>query len=192
MDPNQPVELPSDLVSIAKEPQLEAYVQARIIQFAIAFASRINPALAANIVERSAKETLASLPPPQRQSASQDARDLQLVFRHDCLYVATLGGMLGNSHVGGCCCVASVFVVLFMTTPSPHSRSLGCLDPQCVLCEHNPHRRCNVNFAPKYLVSDVLKAKCDAQIRVEIIDRLTGAPITEDLPDVHLEVGGDR
>ena len=68
-------------------------------------------------------------------------------------------------------------------------RSLGCLDPQCVLCEHNPHRRCNVNFAPKYLVNDVLKAKCDAPIRVEIIDRQTGVPLGEDIADVHLEVG---
>jgi hypothetical protein len=57
-----------------------------------------------------------------------------------------------------------------------------------VLCEHNPHRRCNVNFAPKYLVNDVLKAKCDAPIRVEIIDRQTGVPLGEDLADVHLEV----
>ena len=40
----------------------------------------------------------------------------------------------------------------------PHCRSLGCLDAQCVLCEHNPHRRCSVNFSPKYLVNDVLKA----------------------------------
>ena len=69
-----------------------------------------------------------------------------------------------------------------------HDRSLGCLDPQCVLCEHNPHRRCNVNFAPKYLVNDVLKAKCEAPIRVEIIDRSTGVPVGEDIPDVHLEV----
>ena len=67
-------------------------------------------------------------------------------------------------------------------------RSLGCLDPQCVLCEHNPHRRCNVNFAPKYLVNDVLKAKCDAPIRIEVIDRSTGVPLGEDIPDVHLEV----
>ena len=67
-------------------------------------------------------------------------------------------------------------------------RSLGCLDPQCVLCEHNPHRRCNVNFAPKYLVNDTLKAKCDAPIRIEVIDRSTGVPLGEDIPDLHLEV----
>lgn len=62
------------------------------------------------------------------------------------------------------------------------------MDPQCVLCEHNPHRRCNVNFAPKYLVNDILKAKCEAPIRVEIIDRTTGVPLGEDIPEVQLEV----
>jgi hypothetical protein len=47
-------------------------------------------------------------------------------------------------------------------------------------------------LAGKYLVNDVLKAKCDAPIRVEVIDRTTGQPVTEDLPDVSLEVGGAR
>jgi hypothetical protein len=72
------------------------------------------------------------------------------------------------------------------------NRSLGCLDPQCVLCEHNPHRRCNVNFAPKYLVNDILKAKCEAPIRVEIIDRATGVPVGEEIPDVQLEASLTR
>ena len=45
-----------------------------------------------------------------------------------------------------------------------------------------------MNFAPKYLVNDVLKAKCEAPIRVEIIDRATGVPLGEDIPDVQLEV----
>lgn len=57
-----------------------------------------------------------------------------------------------------------------------------------MLCEHNPHRRCSVNFAPKYLVNDLLKAKCEAPIRVEVIDRSTGVPLGEDISDVHLEV----
>ncbi|KAH7619140.1 hypothetical protein Ndes2526B_g06092 [Nannochloris sp. 'desiccata'] len=67
-------------------------------------------------------------------------------------------------------------------------QSLGCLDLQCVLCEHNPSRRCSVNFASKYLVNDTLHAKCDAPIRVEIIDRATGQPINEDIPGVSLEL----
>jgi len=85
-------------------------------------------------------------------------------------------------------------------TPSPHAplfhtrqktrdSSLGCLDPHCALCEHNPRRRCSVNFAPKYLVNDVLRAKCDAPIRVEVIDRATGLPAAAaDLAGVSLEV----
>ena len=68
-------------------------------------------------------------------------------------------------------------------------RSLGCVDPQCALCEHNPHRRCTVNFAPKYLVNDILKAKCEASIRVDIIDRATAAPVGDEARDIHLEVG---
>ena len=62
------------------------------------------------------------------------------------------------------------------------------MDPQCALCEHNPHRRCTVNFAPKYLVNDVLKAKCEASIRVDIIDRATAAPVGDEARDIHLEV----
>ncbi|CAL5229988.1 g13422 [Coccomyxa viridis] len=144
------VRLPPELQGAPGRP-LEEYVRARIIQFAGAFSRRVNPNLAPQIVQQAAAEAIASLPAPEYGRVAVENRDLQLVFRHDCL-------------------------------------SLGCLDPQCVLCEHNPHRRCNVNFAPKYLVNDVLKAKCDAPIRVEIIDRQTGVPLGEDIADVHLEM----
>jgi hypothetical protein len=130
---------------------VEDYVRARLIQFAMPFGRRVAPALPPNLLEQAAAQTIAMLPPPEYGPASVENRDLQLVFRHDCL-------------------------------------SLGCLDPQCVLCEHNPHRRCNVNFAPKYLVNDILKAKCEAPIRVEIIDRATGVPVGEEIPDVQLEM----
>ena len=49
--------------------------------------------------------------------------------------------------------------------------------PSCKLCKHNPSRRCAVNFDKKYLVNDVLKAKCQAVIRVEIVERTTNQPI---------------
>ena len=49
-----------------------------------------------------------------------------------------------------------------------------------------------MNFDKKYLVSDLLKAKCGATIRVELIDRTTGAVVEDDLPDVRLEVGPPR
>lgn len=130
---------------------LEEYTRSRVLQFAQAFASRLNPTVGPAVVQQAAVDCLASLPPPDYTGVALEQRDLQLVFRHDCL-------------------------------------SLGCLDAQCVLCEHNPHRRCSVNFSPKYLVNDVLKAKCDAPIRVELIDRTTGQPISDDLPDVTLEM----
>lgn len=63
-------------------------------------------------------------------------------------------------------------------------RALGCLVPSCKLCKHNPSRRCAVNFDKKYLVNDVLKAKCQAVIRVEVVERATNQPIdTCDLRD---------
>ena len=58
-------------------------------------------------------------------------------------------------------------------------RALGCLRPQCTLCQHNPSRRCSVNFDRKYLVNDPLKAKCSALIRIELIDRNTGLVLAE-------------
>lgn len=47
----------------------------------------------------------------------------------------------------------------------------------CKLCKHNPSRRCAVNFDKKYLVNDVLKAKCQAVIRVEVVERVTNMPV---------------
>ena len=59
----------------------------------------------------------------------------------------------------------------------PFCRALGCVLPSCQLCKHNPSRRCAVNFDKKYLVNDVLKAKCQAVIRVEIVERQTNMPV---------------
>jgi hypothetical protein len=144
------VRVPPDLHA-APPRTLEEYTRARILQFAQAFAARLNPTVAPSVVQQAALDCLQALPPPDYSGVALEHRDLQLVFRHDCL-------------------------------------SLGCLDAQCVLCEHNPHRRCSVNFSPKYLVNDILKAKCEAPIRVELIDRATGQPVSEDLPDVVLEM----
>lgn len=58
-------------------------------------------------------------------------------------------------------------------------RALGCLVPSCKLCKHNPSRRCAVNFDKKYLVNDILKAKCQAVIRVEIVERATNQPVED-------------
>ncbi|KAK9793199.1 hypothetical protein WJX73_002582 [Symbiochloris irregularis] len=147
---NRGVRLPPELQHVPGRV-LEEYVRARLIQFAGAFARRVSPALGQSSVQQAAADAISSLPLPELGGVAVENRDLQLVFRHDCL-------------------------------------SLGCLDMQCVLCEHNPQRRCNVNFAPKYLVNDPLKAKCEAPIRIEVIDRATGVPVGEDIPDMHLEM----
>ena len=113
---------------------------------------------------------------------------LPLHWMHaSCLRLTGLLLQAPGTHSACCLCWCHISARPEACAP-PCCRSLGCLDPQCVLCEHNPHRRCNVNFAPKYLVNDILKAKCDAPIRVEIIDRATGIPLGEDIKDVQLEV----
>ena len=63
----------------------QEYVRARIIQFAGAFARRINPNLGPQIVQQAAAEAIASLPAPEYGRVAVENRDLQLVFRHDCL-----------------------------------------------------------------------------------------------------------
>lgn len=72
-------------------------------------------------------------------------------------------------------------------------RNMGCLDEDCNLCAENPKRRCDCNFAPKYLAGDILKAKCGASIRVEVIDCLTKKPVTgQHVADVMLEVSNSQ
>lgn len=64
------------------------------------------------------------------------------------------------------------------------------MDQECSLCAQNPHRRCEGNFSGKYLAGDVLKAKCGASIRVEVVDRATAESVTSSdaLADIRLEV----
>lgn len=45
-----------------------------------------------------------------------------------------------------------------------------------------------VNFNPRYLVGDPLRAKCGSSIRVEIQDRFTGQPYEDEIPGLKLEV----
>ena len=66
---------------------VQEYVRARLIQFAGAFARRINPTLNQQVVQQAAAEAIASLPAAELGRVSLESRDLQLVFRHDCLYV---------------------------------------------------------------------------------------------------------
>lgn len=66
-------------------PIPQEYARARVLQFAQAFASRLNPTVGPAVVQQAAVDCLASLPPPDYTGVALEQRDLQLVFRHDCL-----------------------------------------------------------------------------------------------------------
>ena len=66
-------------------PTLQEYTRARILQFAQAFAARLNPTVAPSVVQQAALDCLQALPPPDYSGVALEHRDLQLVFRHDCL-----------------------------------------------------------------------------------------------------------
>ena len=64
----------------------------------------------------------------------------------------------------------------------------GCNFAACVLCKHNPAKRCTGNFAHKYWVGDKLLAKCEGTIMVELIDADTGARMTDEVQGMRIEV----
>lgn len=66
-------------------PTAQEYTRARILQFAQAFAARLNPTVAPSVVQQAALDCLQALPPPDYSGVALEHRDLQLVFRHDCL-----------------------------------------------------------------------------------------------------------
>ncbi|KAK9849495.1 hypothetical protein WJX84_011563, partial [Apatococcus fuscideae] len=67
-------------------------------------------------------------------------------------------------------------------------RNHGCNRLNCVLCKHNPNKRCRGNFAHKYWVGDRLLAKCDGEIQVELINIDTQQTVSAGLQDACIEV----
>ncbi|KFM24945.1 hypothetical protein F751_1824 [Auxenochlorella protothecoides] len=68
-------------------------------------------------------------------------------------------------------------------------RNLGCSNLNCPLCKTCQRRRCEQNFASKYLAPcDVLEAKCGAQIYVVVVDAMTGQLVHPDIDDPHLQI----
>jgi hypothetical protein len=68
-------------------------------------------------------------------------------------------------------------------------RNLGCANLSCNLCKLCQRRRCEGNFAAKYLAPcDVVEAKCGAQIYVVVVDLATGALVQQSLDDAFLQV----
>jgi hypothetical protein len=67
-------------------------------------------------------------------------------------------------------------------------RNHGCNSQACVLCKHNPAKRCTGNFAHKYWVGDKLLAKCEGSILVELIDTDTGDRVDDEVQGMRIEV----
>ncbi len=75
----------------------------------------------------------------------------------------------------------------------PLNRNLGCGTLSCQLCKLCQRRRCEGNFAPKYLAPcDIIEAKCGGQISLVLTDASTGETITDGFDNVSLEVHGLR
>ena len=70
--------------ALSRPSHPQDYVRARLVQFAGAFAARAAPNLGPADVRAAAAAAIAGLPPPER-GGGPAARELQLVFRHDCL-----------------------------------------------------------------------------------------------------------
>lgn len=68
--------------------RMQEYVRSRLTQFLGLFSRRLlqlAPGTSPDAIERAAQESLAALPPPILAALPLEQKDLQLVFRHDCL-----------------------------------------------------------------------------------------------------------
>lgn len=67
---------------------LQDYVRVRLTQYISLLSGRLNhyaPGLSKDALDRAAAEALAYLPPGEHGQLSLEDKQLQLVFRHDCL-----------------------------------------------------------------------------------------------------------
>eukprot|EP00210_Caulerpa_lentillifera_P004247 g4051.t1 len=78
-----PVRVPKELEAV-RATVLEEYVRNRLNQFSIALERKLAPGLAPEVFERITNETYSELPPPEYCNRPIEAREFQLVFRHDC------------------------------------------------------------------------------------------------------------
>lgn len=71
-------------------------------------------------------------------------------------------------------------------------RYLGCSNIDCPLCKHNPHKTCpsNDNFDEAYADNQVLRARCDADVHVELYNASTGEVFSA--PGVEVQVRRHR
>jgi hypothetical protein len=68
-------------------------------------------------------------------------------------------------------------------------RFLGCVSQDCLLCKNNPHKTCGTedNFDEAYADNQVLRARCEAEIFVDLINQVTGEVYSA--PGVEVQVG---
>lgn len=67
---------------------LQEYVQSRIAQLISVFSRRLQhhvPGLPSELITKSLTEAFSQVPPPEYSIIPLEDRDLQLVFRHDCM-----------------------------------------------------------------------------------------------------------
>ena len=67
---------------------LQDYTNSRLAQFMALFSRRLlqlAPGVSPDAIERAAAEALQALPPPLMAAVPLHEKDLQLVFRHDCV-----------------------------------------------------------------------------------------------------------
>jgi hypothetical protein len=70
-------------------------------------------------------------------------------------------------------------------------RYIGCSNSDCALCKHNPHKTCAPadNFDEAYADNQVLRARCEADVCVELYNASTGE--TFSAPGVEVQVSLD-
>lgn len=73
-------------------------------------------------------------------------------------------------------------------------RYLGCSNSECALCKHNPHKTCPTgdNFDEAYADNQVLRARCEADICVELVNSATGEVFPAPGVEVQVRRSGDR
>jgi hypothetical protein len=84
---------------------------------------------------------------------------------------------------------AGLKCALFVTSAC---RFFGCGRRECLLCKNNPNKTCQQgdNFDSAYADSQVLKAKCGAEIYVEVVNKLTGEPTHVPGVDIQVSMSG--
>ncbi|WIA09270.1 hypothetical protein OEZ85_008678 [Tetradesmus obliquus] len=69
-------------------------------------------------------------------------------------------------------------------------RFLGCVSQDCMLCKNNPHKTCDGddNFDEAYADNQVLRARCEAEIFVDLINQVSGEVYSAPGVEVQLSV----